>query len=205
MNGLELQCVAAGRDGQDGPFHPHGTIGETGAEEHDALMSIARPMAARLSGEYEQHGSKLGLDRDDIVQIVLASVWQQRGAIGLDDRGVKTYIAETMRHAAVNAIRDRNALKRGGGWKRLSIDGCVAWLPDESRDEHADEVLAETIGAAMSSLSELERGYCEALKDGESHACAARQLGLTTSKSRTIRKSIYDKLCAAGIDGGWLN
>lgn len=162
-------------------------------------------MASRLAGDYQQHGKKIGLEPDDIEQIMLASVWQQRGAIDMRSQGVRTYIAETMRHAALNSIRDAKRDKRGGGWRRWPIDTCVGWLPDESRDEHADEVLAETVEAAFGGMSDQERAYCEALKDGESHANAARQLGLTKSNIKTIRRSIYDKLCAAGIDGNGLN
>ena len=178
-----------------------GTITEVGAEGNDALLAIARPMASKIAGEYRHGGRKAGLDRDDLVQVMLKAVIEQRGGIDVDDRGVRTYIAKAMRSAARNAIRDRKRLKRGGDRTVLPIEACARWLPDESRDERADEVLAETVGAAFCGMSEAERAYCDMAMDGKSQAAIGRALGLTKRACDRIRQNVRQQLQEIGIEG----
>lgn len=184
-----------------GGFGGCGTIAAERAGDWAALMSIARPMAERLAGDYLQGASKVGLDAEDIEQIMVAAVWDQRGDIDMVDRGVGTYIAKIMRHAALNAIRDGRALKRGGGWKRCSLDGCGCCLTDESRDERADEVLAETVAAAFGGMSEQERAYCGMAMDGLPQAAIRRAMGIGREACKRIKSSVALQLERVGIDG----
>src|SRR6478672_6202837 len=65
--------------------------------------------------------------------------------------------AEAMRRILLDRARDRGRLKRGGGWRRLSLDRV-----DLPIDESSDDVLA--LGEALEKLAEEDPPSAELVK-----------------------------------------
>jgi RNA polymerase sigma-70 factor (ECF subfamily) len=60
--------------------------------------------------------------------------------------------AKTMRRLLIDHARNRNRVKRGGGWHRLTLDRCAAWLGGESLD--LEELVA--LDEALERLAALD-------------------------------------------------
>ncbi len=91
------------------------------ARFYDALRLIARNRVNQLA--------PISLDSGDLVQEVWLRFAGKAATDFNDDEHVLNSMALAMRHVILDYVEKRNTQKRGGGWKRLSIealaDHCV--------------------------------------------------------------------------------
>jgi DNA-directed RNA polymerase specialized sigma24 family protein/predicted Ser/Thr protein kinase len=141
-------------------------------------------VAARLSRKHEDR-----IAPEDIVQSAMGSFFRVTKAdvkpsIKLESTLTAWNILATFaRRKLARALERETALKRGGGWSRISLDDLAPGLSMEPTIPKADEILVEV----RSVLDEDQIRLLDLLLENASQAEAAEKLGVD---ERTVRRRI---------------
>ena len=145
-------------------------------------------------------------DAADLVQGLFASLLERGDLDGLDPEGgrFRSYLLAALKHHASDQRDRARAQKRGGGRAALSLDASFEpaaaeeRFRGEPRDERSPEGLFErdwALAVLARALARLEqeqterrrgpifarlRGFLDGVAEGDSHAAAATDLGLSS-------------------------
>ena len=146
---------------------------------YDELKKLAR---ARLS----RSGPMTLLDSTALVNEIWLKLANQRRLQVDTRRRFFAYAAEVMRNVIVDQIRERHALRRGGGERHLTLDTALG-------DGLADDDEALQVHEALDSLAQLEPRLARVVEmryfGGMTETEIGEALGVT---ERTVRRD-WDK------------
>ena len=191
--------------------------------EQEASEAQTRRLIRRTARRLARWPGFTQADREDLEQEFALELLQRRGDHDPERGPWAAFATGVIRHRAIALLREREAGKRGGGTRDLSLDDEV-WSEDGERVERAGTLdasdAARRLGtepltdreqcelhldadAILQRLPERLRRLCELLKD-MSVAEASRHMGVTRATLRGDLRHIRDHFVASGVATGSL-
>ena len=141
-------------------------------------------------------------DAEECVNTALYSAWE---SIPPAPKCLPAYLTKLVRNAAVDALREKNAEKRGGGELPLILDELSEAVPDTALRDPGDELaLKELLNSFISALPEEDRRLflrryfysCPVAELARMHGISRAAVKMRLSR---IRKKLKDHLEKEGI------
>jgi RNA polymerase sigma factor (TIGR02999 family) len=157
--------------------------GRDGGVDNAALFGAAYDELKRLArARLSRSGPMTLLDSTALVNEIWLKLANQRRLQVDTRRRFFAYAAEVMRNVIVDQIRERHALRRGGGERHLTLDTALG-------DGLADDDEALQVHEALDSLAQLEPRLAQVVEmryfGGMTEAEIGEALGVT---ERTVRR-----------------